>query len=65
MKKNCRLTIANAIIWAALMLATALIFTTAGADAADSYGYLLTVIMIPLWIASDQVIRRAMRKSEV
>lgn len=61
MKKKSHFIIVNAIIWAALMLSTALLFTTVDADLSRTYGYLLTVILVPLWFASDQLVRKALK----
>lgn len=59
-KKERTMRRVNALIWAALILASAIVLNTA--DASDAYSFLLIAIFIPLWFASDQVVRRAMRK---
>lgn len=62
MKKESRFIISNAIIWASLIVASALVFNSTNADVSKSYSYLLVVVIIPLWFASDQLMRRALRK---
>lgn len=47
--------IANAVIWAVLMLATAIVFVGSTNDKAN---FLITVIFVPLWWVSDAAIRR-------
>lgn len=63
-KKERKMRIGNSIIWATLMIASALIFNTIDADVSRTYSYLLVVVMIPLWFASDQLMRKAARKNE-
>lgn len=55
---------ANSMIWAVLMIASALAFRSIDADVDKVFGYLLVLIFIPLWAASDQLVRKAARKSE-
>jgi hypothetical protein len=55
-----RLLLAHAVIWAALLIASSLVLKKTGASEASAL--LLTVIFIPLWQASDQLLRRALRK---
>jgi hypothetical protein len=58
-----RLLLAHAVLWATLMIASSLVLKKTGASQAS--GLLLTVILIPLWQASDQLLRRALRKRPV
>lgn len=51
----------HAVIWAVLMIATALVLTKADVDK-DVSSYLLIVIFIPLWYVADQLLARALRK---
>lgn len=55
-----RLLLAHALVWATLMIASALVLTKTAAP--DVSGWLLTVIFIPLWWASDQLLRLALRQ---
>jgi hypothetical protein len=55
-----RLLLAHALVWAALIVASALVFTKTAAR--EAFGWLLIVVCIPLWLASDQILRRALRQ---
>ncbi len=59
MKKNLsRFQMGNAIIWAAVMIATALVM--AGSDVDDkTASYLLLLVLIPAWLVSDMMIKRS------
>lgn len=60
-REERRMRMVNSFIWAALILASALIFKGITADTSASYGYLLTAVFIPLWFAADQLLLRVMR----
>lgn len=62
-KKERKMRMANSMIWAVLMVASALVFRSIDADVDKVFGYLLVLIFIPLWTASDQLMRRALRKN--
>ena len=62
MKKKQKFILANAVIWASLILATALIVTRV--DSENAFSYALIVVFIPLWFASDQLVRKALRKGD-
>lgn len=51
--------LANALIWAALIFASAMVLHDRAGG--SSYGVLLTVVIVPLWWASDRLLRRALR----
>lgn len=53
--------IAHAIIWAAVMIATAIVL--AKSDARESSTYLLIVVLIPAWYMSDLLLSRFLRAS--
>ena len=56
-----RITSANAFMWAAVMVAVALLFSgTGNDDVNDRTSYLLLVVLIPAWFFSDRLIRKAM-----
>jgi hypothetical protein len=55
-----RLLLAHAVIWAALMIASSLVLKKTGGS--ETSGLLLTVVFIPLWQASDRILRRVLRK---
>ncbi len=55
-----RLLLGHAVIWATLMIASSLVLKETGASQASVL--LLTVIFIPLWQASDPLLRRALRR---
>ncbi len=55
-----RRLLAHALVWAALIIASSLLLTRAAAPKA--YASLLIVIFIPLWWASDQLLRLALRQ---
>jgi hypothetical protein len=61
-----RLLISHSLIWASLMIATSIVFATfslkAGKGAAAVSPWLITVIYTPLWFASEQLLRRAIRQ---
>ncbi len=57
-----RALIGNSLIWAALMIATALVLTSFD-NANEVLRYLLPVIYVPLWFASDQLLRSVIRQS--
>ena len=50
--------LANAFLWAALILATALVL--ARRDGGDSLAFLLITVFVPLWFASDLLLRRTL-----
>lgn len=55
-----RLLIVHALVWAALMIATSLVLKkTAGPEVSS---WLLIGILIPLWLASDLVLRSVLRR---
>jgi hypothetical protein len=54
-----RLLLGHAWIWAALMIASALVM--AASEARDHFVILLTTVLVPLWWASDRLLRRALR----
>jgi hypothetical protein len=54
-----RLLLGHAVVWAALMIACAMVLKkTVEAEVA---GWLLILTFIPLWFASDQLLQRALR----
>jgi hypothetical protein len=53
-----RLLLAHAIVWTALMIGAAMLTKRL------SYDWLLTTIFISLWLASDQILQRALRHRE-
>jgi hypothetical protein len=60
--ENRRLLLAHAVIWAALMIAVAIVIKRSSMR--TEYDWLLTTIFIPLWLASDQILQRALRHRE-
>jgi hypothetical protein len=61
-KKERKMRMANSMIWAVLMIASALVLRNIDVDAGKVSAYLLIVVFVPLWFASDQLIRKAARK---
>jgi hypothetical protein len=57
-----RLLLAHGFVWAALMIASALLLKKAAAP--ETYAWLLTLVFIPLSFASEQILRRALRLSD-
>lgn len=53
------LLVAHAILWAAVIIAAALVMTKTAAPRA--FGWLLMVVLVPSWWASEQILRRALR----
>ena len=51
--------LAHAFIWAALILASAIVLHDR--EGGTTHGLLLTLVLVPLWFASDQLLRRVMR----
>ncbi|MGH9421910.1 MAG: permease prefix domain 1-containing protein [Thermoanaerobaculia bacterium] len=54
-----RLLMAHALIWAAVMIASELLFAKTGSRQISAW--FLTGVLIPLWLASEQLLRRALR----
>jgi hypothetical protein len=54
-----RLLLAHAVVWAALMIASALVLKTTTTP--ESFVWLLTLVFLPLSWASEQILRRAIR----
>jgi hypothetical protein len=54
------LLISNAILWAALMIAASMVLAKAASP--EISGSTLALMMVPLWWASDQILRQAMRQ---
>lgn len=50
----------HAIIWASLILATSMILSKSAVR--DVYSLLLMVVFVPLWWASDQLLRSVLRR---
>jgi hypothetical protein len=55
-----RLLLAHALVWAAVMIASALVLKKTAAP--ETFGWLLIGVFFPLWWASDQILRRAVRR---
>jgi hypothetical protein len=54
------LLVAHAVLWAALTIGTALVLSkTATREASE---WMLIVVLIPCWLASEQILRRALRR---
>lgn len=54
--KQKKAVVANALIWAALMLSSALVLRGSTEDGAANY--LLITVFVPLWWASDLMVKR-------
>lgn len=57
-----RLMLAHAIIWAALMIAAAMMAKRMAMS--DQFEWLMLTTFIPLWLASDQLLQRVLRHRE-
>jgi hypothetical protein len=57
-----RVRIGNSILWAAVMIATAIVLAGSGAQK-NSKTFLLLVILVPAWCMSDQLLSRRLRTS--
>ncbi len=55
-----RLLIAHGLIWATLMIASALLLKKSTTN--EVFTWLLIVVFVPLWLASDRLLRRALRQ---
>ena len=53
--------IAHAILWATMIVAGAVIAKTSGAGTSSNFQWMLLVILIPGWIASERILRKALR----
>ena len=53
------LLIAHGVLWASLILATSILVSKTSARA--TFGSWLILIYIPLWMGSEQILRRALR----
>lgn len=56
-RKGRHIILMHSLLWAAVMLSSALIMAGSASD--ERFGYLLIVVLIPSWFASDQLLRRA------
>ncbi len=54
-----RLLVAHALVWAAVLIAIALVLRDGGSKAATSYTLLF--VLLPSWWGSEQILRRALR----
>jgi hypothetical protein len=52
--------LAHALIWASLIIATSMILSKSAVR--DVYSLLLMVVFVPLWWASDQLLRSVLRR---
>jgi len=52
------LLLAHAVLWATLTIAAALV---SKATAPTAFQWLLTTVLLPGWLASEQILRRALR----
>jgi len=52
------LLLAHAFLWATLTIAAALVSKAA---APTAFQWLLTIVLLPGWLASEQILRRALR----
>ena len=52
------LLVAHAVVWATAVIATSLVMKSAGSGAAE---WVLLLILIPSWLGSEQILRRALR----
>lgn len=55
-----RLLLSHAMIWAALIIASALVLKKS--TSTELSAWLLTGMFVPLWLASDRILRAALRK---
>ncbi len=53
------LLVAHGIVWAALTVSAALLLSKYGAR--EAFNWLLIVGLVPSWLASEQILRRALR----
>jgi hypothetical protein len=54
-----RLLLGHGVVWAALIIVSAIVLKQSGAS--EVFGWLLIVVFVPLWLASDQLMQRALR----
>lgn len=54
------LLIAHAVVWASLILATSLMLSKSTVP--DTISFLITLVFVPMWLASEQILRHAMRR---
>jgi hypothetical protein len=54
-----RLLLGHALVWAALIIVCAIVLKQSGAS--EVFAWLLIVAFVPLWLASDQLMQRALR----
>jgi hypothetical protein len=59
--KRRGLLVAHAIIWAVLTIASALVWKSAAPAASGAFEWLLIGVFVPSWLASEQILRRALR----
>jgi hypothetical protein len=53
--------IAHAILWATVMLAAAVLMKAGGASSSSAFQWTILLVLIPGWIGSERILRRAMR----
>ena len=55
------LLIAHAVIWASLILATSLFLSKS--TTRNTTSLMITLVFVPMWLASEQILRHAMRRT--
>ena len=54
------LLISHAVVWASLMIATSLLLSKSTMP--DTPSIMIIIVFVPLWMASEQILRLAMRR---
>lgn len=55
------LFVAHGILWAAMTIGGAVLAKTGGSSASSAFEWMLFLIVIPGWLASEQLLRHALR----
>jgi len=56
-----RLLVAHGILWAMMTIAGAVLAKENGKSASEAFEWMLLLVVIPGWIGSEQILRRALR----
>jgi hypothetical protein len=58
------LLLAHGVLWAAMTIAGAVLAKGAGARASAAFEWMLLLVVVPGWLASERILRRALRVGE-
>ncbi|HET7453219.1 MAG TPA: hypothetical protein VFL12_10785 [Thermoanaerobaculia bacterium] len=56
-----RLFLAHGVLWASITIAGAVLAKKSGGAASSAFEWMLLLVLIPGWIGSERILRRALR----